>query len=106
MAWLLARLARLGATLESRRVESVEELAGYDVVVNCTGLGARKLWGDEEMYPVRGQVMRVRAPWVRHYVNDGEPGGSWGRGWLLSGFQHTKRAGGALGLLVSSSLRG
>lgn len=21
------------------------------------------------MYPVRGQVLRVRAPWVRHYTN-------------------------------------
>ena len=24
---------------------------------------------DESMYPVRGHVLRVRAPWVRHYIN-------------------------------------
>ena len=30
-----------------------QELAGYDLVVNCTGLGAKLLFGDERMYPVR-----------------------------------------------------
>ena len=30
-------------------------------MVNCAGLGARELANDE-MYPIRGQVMRVRKP--------------------------------------------
>jgi glycine/D-amino acid oxidase-like deaminating enzyme len=38
-------------------------------VLHCAGLGARDLFGDASMYPVRGHVVRVRAPWVRHYVN-------------------------------------
>ncbi|GMR36169.1 hypothetical protein PMAYCL1PPCAC_06364 [Pristionchus mayeri] len=42
----------------------------YDVVVNCSGLGARKLVGDEKLIPSRGQVVRVRAPAVHHFFMD------------------------------------
>ncbi|EMD34685.1 hypothetical protein CERSUDRAFT_116873 [Gelatoporia subvermispora B] len=36
-------------------------------VVVCAGLGARTLGGveDKDVYPVRGQVVLVRAPWIR-----------------------------------------
>jgi D-amino-acid oxidase len=44
---------RLGVTLRS-----FDELAG-DVVVNCTGVGARMLANDEEVEPHRGQVLVV-----------------------------------------------
>lgn len=30
---------------------------------------APKLVDGEEMYPIRGHVIRVRAPWVRQYTN-------------------------------------
>ncbi|KAL6759933.1 hypothetical protein V8C86DRAFT_1199542 [Haematococcus lacustris] len=33
-------------------------------VVNCSGLGARSLVADMEMQPIRGQIMRVKAPWI------------------------------------------
>jgi len=38
-----------------------------DALVVCTGLGARTLGGveDKEMYPVRGQTILLRAPWVK-----------------------------------------
>ena len=38
-----------------------------DAVVVAVGLGARSLGGveDKAMYPVRGQTVVVRAPWVR-----------------------------------------
>ena len=38
-----------------------------EAVVVCLGLGARFLGGveDENVYPVRGQTVLVRAPWVR-----------------------------------------
>ena len=44
---------RLGVTLRS-----LDELAG-DVVVNCSGVGARMLANDEEVEPHRGQVLVV-----------------------------------------------
>ena len=33
-------------------------------VFNCTGLGSRAFTPDPSMFPVRGQVVLVRAPWV------------------------------------------
>ncbi|KAG1658960.1 hypothetical protein FOA52_004376 [Chlamydomonas sp. UWO 241] len=39
-------------------------LGSFNALVNCSGLGAHTVAGDKEMYPIRGQVMRVRAPWV------------------------------------------
>ena len=38
------------------KVESLEQLGGYNVVVNCAGLGARHLVGDTSVAPLRGQV--------------------------------------------------
>jgi hypothetical protein len=40
---------------------------GHKVVINCTGLGARALWKDETLTPVRGQIVRlVPQPDVRY----------------------------------------
>ena len=37
----------------------------YDVIINCTGLGAQKLCNDINLSPIRGQVIRVKAPWIK-----------------------------------------
>lgn len=34
-------------------------LDGYQVVVNCTGLGAREIVPDGRVFPIRGQIFRV-----------------------------------------------
>jgi D-amino-acid oxidase len=57
--WLERRLASLGGVIEHREVASLGEPAA-DVVVNCSGVGARRLTGDAEIRPVRGQVAYVR----------------------------------------------
>jgi len=38
-----------------------------DVVINCSGLGARTLVPDPEVYPVRGHILRVHAPSIKHH---------------------------------------
>ncbi|KAG7250670.1 hypothetical protein CRUP_016605, partial [Coryphaenoides rupestris] len=54
-------------------VSSLQELAGrYDLVVNCSGLGSRALAGDGQVRPVRGQVLKVQAPWLSHFIRDGD----------------------------------
>lgn len=59
LAWLVAALARYGVVVQRRRLGSFAELSDRaDVVVNCTGLGARELCGDRTMRAVRGQVLR------------------------------------------------
>jgi len=58
-------------TITKKRLESVDDVMGSEgahVVVNCTGLGARDLFKDESMFAIRGHVLRVKAPWVRHHV--------------------------------------
>jgi D-amino-acid oxidase len=60
LPYLLDRFRTLGGTLEQREIASLAEPASLaDVVVNCAGLGNIALLGDHEMYPVRGQILRV-----------------------------------------------
>ncbi len=57
----LPYLARgLRRPIEQRRIASLSELPG-DAVINCTGMGARTLTGDEALIGVFGQVL-VSAP--------------------------------------------
>ncbi|CAL8467744.1 g7282 [Coccomyxa elongata] len=65
LPWLLYKVLRSGVTLQHSSIKALSELSGYSLVVNCTGIGAARLFGDTEMYPVRGHVIRVRAPWIK-----------------------------------------
>ncbi|KAG0698753.1 D-aspartate oxidase [Chionoecetes opilio] len=68
---LLRDLKALGTRLEVRCLSSLKEAADEaDLVINCSGLGARDLVPDPFMFPVRGQVIRVRAPWVNQFHSD------------------------------------
>ena len=77
LPWLVGELRRRGGTLEHRRVASLSEAGrGADLVVNCSGLGARTLVGDTSVVPVRGQIVRVANPGLTLSVRDEEhPGG-------------------------------
>ncbi len=55
--WLGARIVELGGTLTRLNLGALPE--GGDVVVNCSGLGARLLGSDSSVTPVRGQVVYV-----------------------------------------------
>jgi hypothetical protein len=68
MGWLLREFEAAGGRVERRRVTSFSELSAYDAAVNCAGLGARELAADPSVHAIRGHVVRVRAPWVRHHV--------------------------------------
>ena len=63
LSWLRAGLVARGVELTIRRVTDLDdELAGCDVVINCTGLGSRELVHDHLLEPVRGQVMIMTNP--------------------------------------------
>lgn len=54
-------------------VKSLHELSNsFDIIVNCSGLGSKTLVGDNKVYPVRGQVLKVKAPWLQHFIRDGD----------------------------------
>jgi D-amino-acid oxidase len=60
LPWLLETFERLGGVVDSREVSDLRKTApGSEIIVNCSGIGARRLCGDESVYPVRGQVVRV-----------------------------------------------
>ena len=61
LPYLLERFRKAGGELVVQEVKDVEPLLhGGHVVVNCTGLGSRELFGDETVYPIRGQVVKVK----------------------------------------------
>jgi D-amino-acid oxidase len=73
LPWLLDRFHSLGGVFERREVKSLREAASYgSVVINCSGLRARELCGDETVIPVRGDVVRVVNPDLRVSVRDEE----------------------------------
>jgi len=47
-----------GGTIEPREFSTPSDVATVPqrLIVNCTGYGARKLWSDESLVPVRGQI--------------------------------------------------
>lgn len=60
LPWLLSQLENRGVKIEQREIKSFDDIENdFDMIVNCTGLGAKYLCDDHEVYPVRGQVLRV-----------------------------------------------
>lgn len=64
LPYLTRRFRENGGQIQLKKVASFEELSDYDVIVNCTGLGSLELVNDKNMHPIRGQVVRVKAPWL------------------------------------------
>ena len=48
-------------------VECLQLADDFDIVVNCIGYGAREVCSDPLVQPIRGQMIRVRAPWIKHF---------------------------------------
>jgi D-amino-acid oxidase len=77
LPWLLARFEAAGGTVEYRRLDSLTGGTGgtpgpADLVVNCAGLGARRLAADPSVIPVRGQIVRVANPGLTLSIRDEE----------------------------------
>nr|XP_008519513.1 PREDICTED: LOW QUALITY PROTEIN: D-aspartate oxidase [Equus przewalskii] len=71
LPWLEKRVKRSGGLMVPQRIEDLWELhPSFDIVVNCSGLGSRQLAGDSTIFPVRGQVLKVQAPWLKHFIRD------------------------------------
>ncbi|WP_214102703.1 FAD-dependent oxidoreductase [Acrocarpospora catenulata] len=85
--YLVDRLCRAGGDIEIRTVEALAEAApGADVVVNCTGVAAEALTGDEQVQPVRGQHVVVENPGLTEFFYEGGADREW-----VSFFPHDGR---------------
>jgi D-amino-acid oxidase len=71
LAYLRARLQQAGGDVEHRRVDDLAELSGnVAAIVNCAGLGARKLANDDSLYPIRGQFVVVSNPGIEAFFSE------------------------------------
>lgn len=57
------RFLAAGGVIEERSVDSLDEAAAEaELLVNCSGIGARQLADDAAVYPMRGQTLLIDAP--------------------------------------------
>ncbi|OWF46924.1 D-aspartate oxidase [Mizuhopecten yessoensis] len=67
LPWLMKRFRKNGGYVQNQNITSLSEIPVSDVTVNCLGWGSRQLFGDKDMFPVRGHTLRVSAPWVKQF---------------------------------------
>lgn len=78
LPYLYKRIITAGGRIERKRIETFETVRNFDLVINCTGLGAQVLIKDDaELKPIRGQVMRVKASWISEVILDDSDDGNY-----------------------------
>lgn len=69
LAYLVACLRAVGGAIDRSTVATLDEAIGSaPIVVNCTGLGARTLVDDQQLYPVRGQRLIASNPGITEFL--------------------------------------
>ena len=69
LPWLMDNFRKNGGIIKQQKITSLDELTGtYDIVINCTGLGASTLVPDDELFPVSGEAITVSAPWMKTFL--------------------------------------
>lgn len=75
LPYLFQRFVENGGSFETIEIASLEELAALDrLVVNCSGLGAKQLCQDEDLHPMRGQILRCEKLSIASFANPTKKG--------------------------------
>lgn len=73
LPYLLNRFASNGGKLIVKRIHAFDELSSnFDIIVNCSGVGARELANDDSVHPIRGQTVILDAPDIEQGFMDDE----------------------------------
>ena len=68
LPWLMEQFKTNGGVVVRRKVTSLDELASFDIVINCSGIGSLELTHDSALYPVKGEGIIVQAPWIHQFL--------------------------------------
>jgi D-amino-acid oxidase len=68
LPYLAGRLATAGVRIQVSRVRRLDDVGHAQMIVNCTGHGARDLVPDPELVPVRGQHVVVGNPGITEFL--------------------------------------
>ena len=70
---LISDLKSLGVTIKQRHFGSHRDLESLEerLIVNCTALGSRSLFGDESIYAARGVLVHMKPQDLGYCVHDG-----------------------------------
>ncbi|KAK7142767.1 hypothetical protein R3I94_012195 [Phoxinus phoxinus] len=89
LPWLEKRFRAAGGQILHEKVTDLHKLAlNYDAIINCSGVGSRFLVDDEKVYPVRGQMLKVNAPWLKNFIRDGD-----GKTYIYPGMRYVSIGG-------------
>ena len=75
MEYLVNRFKDSGGILTKldREIQSIEEIScDQKLIVNCSGLGAGKIFNDKEVFPIRGQLVKTTNPGLHDCLNEEE----------------------------------
>lgn len=78
LAALMQDLTEMGVKFWTKKFTALGDLAGLPqpALVNCSGLGAGLLFGDENMFPIRGQLTLLKPqPEIDYSYVSRQPGG-------------------------------
>jgi D-aspartate oxidase len=66
LPWASKKFLAAGGQVFNRRINSFGDLFGdFDILINCSGMSAKQLCNDRKLIPIRGQILKVDAPWVK-----------------------------------------
>lgn len=60
LQFLLEKFEADGGKVEMRKVEDLNNFDQNKIIINCTGLAAKELTGDTELYPIQGQIVLLK----------------------------------------------
>lgn len=61
LEYLMKECEKEDIIFKQQKIDNLEDLLLFsDWIINCTGLGAKKLCQDQEVYPVQGQIVQIK----------------------------------------------
>lgn len=67
LPWSLARFQENNGKVITQKIKDLKDFGNYDIIINCLGLGAKEICNDRKLIPIRGQVLKVSAPWLKNF---------------------------------------